>query len=99
MQKLMQIKDYLLEIAFLFLLGRIIMVGASMGEAIAVVSLVLSMAYNKWLNKTADTRYESLYKDIEDMKSKINSLSLDKGLQKRTIVHEEKSEQSFKRYF
>lgn len=93
MQKFMQLKDYLLELSFLALLIRIICVGAGIGEALAVISLVLSMAYNKWLTKSKVEQEEQLTNSINSMKedydkkfesifAKMNSQVMDKELRK-----------------
>lgn len=66
MQKFIQLKEYLLELSFLALLIRIICVGAGIGEALAVVSLVLSMAYTKWLNKAKVEQFDELKSQIEN---------------------------------
>jgi hypothetical protein len=77
MEKLMQVKNYLLELAFVALLARILSVGCGIGEALAVISLVSSMTYSKWLTKSKMDQYEELKNKInsdnEALKSQINA--------------------------
>ena len=104
MQKLNQLKDYLLELSFLALLIKIILVGAGIGEALAIISLVFSMAYTKWLNKTKLEQYEELMnkinsdkeefkKEIENLNSKLTGIALDKSI-KRTSLNEQEQQRS-----
>lgn len=88
MQKLLQVKNYLLEISFLALIIHSLINGMEIGTALVLISLVSSMAYNKFLNKSKNDELEVFRKDIEDMKSKINSLSIDKTL-RRTVSEQE----------
>lgn len=62
MKKLMQIKKYLPEIAFVALMCKVLATGAGLPESLALISLVSSMAYTKWLNKYKDERYDRLEK-------------------------------------
>lgn len=73
MQKFIQFKEYLLELSFLALLIRIVCVGAEMGTALAVVSVVISMAYNKWLTKSKVEQYDELKSLVE---SKFNEMEV-----------------------
>lgn len=62
MKKLMQIKKYLPEIAFVALMGKVMFTSAGLPESLALISLVVSISYTKWLNKYKDERYERLEK-------------------------------------
>lgn len=66
MQKFMQVKNYLLELSFLALLVKFLFFGTEIGIALAIISLVISMAYNKWLAKAKLEQYEEL---VNQMKS------------------------------
>lgn len=94
MQKIMQIKDYLLELSFLALLIKVIITGAGIGEAIAIVSLVSSMGYNKWLNKQKVEQYDELKelintytsesdKKFDNIMARINTQNMESTLFKR----------------
>jgi len=113
MKNLPAIKDYLLELAFLALLIRVVAIGCGLGEALALVSVVVSMAYNKWLvkNKIEDraeleARLDAALKDVNEkfdsMSNKVNSLSMNQSM-KRTEPNEQKTPISglgtAKRYF
>lgn len=65
MKKLMQLKEYLLEMAFLALLVRVAAVGCGIGEALAMISVVSSMGYNKYLAKSKIEQYEELNNKIK----------------------------------
>lgn len=78
MQKLMQIKEYLLELAFVALLLRVLFLGTGIGEAIAFVSLVLSIGYKAYLEKNQANLTEVMQNKLNEMESKINSLSIDR---------------------
>lgn len=69
MQKFMQIKEYLLELSFLALLVKILATGAGIGEALAVISLVSSMAYAKWLAKSKIEQYDEIKSLISNLES------------------------------
>lgn len=99
MQKLTQLKDNLLELSFLALLIKIILLGTGIGDALAVISLVLSISYNRWLSKNKVDQYEALVakmdadrelflKEIEMLNGKVTGLSLDKSI-KRTAINEQ----------
>lgn len=99
MQKLNDLKDNLLELSFLALLIKTILFGAGIGEALAIISLVISMTYNKFLNKSKMDQYqeiisrinsdkELLLKEIELLNNKVTGLTLDKSI-KRTSLNEQ----------
>lgn len=100
MKKIMQVKDYLLELAFIALLIRVVAVGCGIGEALALISIVSSIGYNKYLAKTKitereeiETKFneslEQLSKDLKDTQAKVNSLSLNSGV--RRAVNEQET--------
>lgn len=88
MQKLMQVKNYLLEASFTALLVYVLCTGVSVGAALVLVSLVGSMAYDKFLTREKIETSEAMLKDIEDLKNKVNTLSLEKGLRRTTNEQE-----------
>lgn len=110
MQKFMQVKEYLLELSFLALLVRIICVGAGIGEALAVISLVVSMAYSKWLAKNKveqfqelkeemQTMYAKFGSEIELMQNRMQSLTFEKSITKRQVSEEKPTTGPAKRIF
>jgi hypothetical protein len=95
MKKLSMIKDYLLELAFLALLVRVVAVGCGIGEALALVSVVSSMGYNKWLAKSKVTEREELeakwqaaFLELSDelkaTQNKVSSLSVNQTVRRTT---------------
>jgi hypothetical protein len=90
MQKLLQLKNYLLEASFLALLVYTLINGVEIGAALVLISLVSSMGYDKFLNKSKIDQNEALRKEIDEIKSKVNSLSIDKSLRRTTNEQENK---------
>lgn len=80
MKKIIALKEHLMELALVGLLFRSILVGAGIGDSIAIVSIVLSMAYTKFLNKEKIDATEEIQKKLEDLTNKVQSISLDRGL-------------------
>lgn len=102
MQKFNHLKDYLLELSFLALLIKILIFGAEISEALAVISLVFSISYNKWLNKNKIDQYDELIqninshkeqfqKEIDTLNSKLTGIALDKSI-KRVSLNEQESQ-------
>ena len=84
MEKMAKLSGYLLEIAFLCLMVRILILGASIAEALAMFSLVISMAYNKWLVKSNIDDKETINKKIDDLATRVQALSMDRALRRTT---------------
>lgn len=93
MKKLLDLKEYLPELAFVAILARILAVGCGIGEALAVISLVSSMAYTKWLTKAKlsdkeqidaqiKTLTEDFTKQIENLNTRVNSVALQNGVRR-----------------
>lgn len=61
------------EIACLGLLVRSIAVGADLGGAIAIVSIVSSICYKQWLAKAVITEKETLEAKIDELSKKFDS--------------------------
>jgi flagellar biosynthesis component FlhA len=90
MQKLIeQIKEYLPEMAFLAVLVKCLYAGTGIGESLFLVSVVVLMGYQAFLKKEKESLSEKFQKqldeinkkvtgDLEDIKSKVNSLSIEK---------------------
>jgi len=66
MQKFINLKNYLLELSFLALLIKVLYSGAGIGEALVFISLVVSMAYNKWLHKTEEDKYKDILNKLSE---------------------------------
>lgn len=77
------LKDYLLELSFLILLIRFLIMGTSISDAIVLITLVISIVYTKnYLRKEQKVVDETVYNEINDMKKKIDSLSMSFGLRR-----------------
>lgn len=64
----------LFELACLGLLVRSIAVGADIGVAISIVSIVSSICYKQWLTKAKLTDKEIIENQISELDKKINEL-------------------------
>lgn len=84
MEKLTKLKEYLLEIAFICLMVRMLIFGASIAEALALFCLVSSIAYEKWLVKSNLDDKETINKKIDDLATRVQALSMDRALRRTT---------------
>lgn len=92
------LKTNLFEMAFGILLVRILVLGSSsIPEAIALVSLVSSIAYNKYLNKEKLSDKEELLKRLEAIESSVQSLHMKQGIRRET--NEQKVKGTQQRFF
>ncbi len=86
MEKLTQVKNYLLELAFIALLVRVVSVGCGVGEALALISVVSSMTYNKFLTKAKLEQYDELILKISSEKNELTA-KIDAIYQQLTESH------------
>lgn len=73
MQNFTSLGKYLLELSFLALLIRFIFFGAEIGISLAIISVVVSMAYNKWLEKAKLTQYEEIVNRLNSDKAELEA--------------------------
>ena len=73
MQNFTSLGKYLLELSFLALLIRFIFFGAEIGISLAIISVVISMAYNKWLEKAKLTQYEEIVNRLNSEKAELEA--------------------------
>lgn len=73
MQKFNSFGKYLLELSFLALLIRFIFFSAEIGISLAIISIVISMAYNKWLDKSKITQYEEIINTMKSDKAELEA--------------------------
>lgn len=97
MEKMTKLKEYLLEVAFICLMGRMLFIGASIAEALALFSLICSMTYNKWITKSNIDEKEVINKKIDDLATRVQALSMDRAL--RRTVNESQNQGPNKRIF
>lgn len=76
MQKFTSFGKYLLELSFLALLIRFIFFSAEIGISLAIISIVISMTYNKWLEKAKITQYEEIISKLETQKKEAEALRI-----------------------
>lgn len=98
MEKLIKIKDYMLEMAFLALIVRIAILGAGIGDAIAILAVVASLAFGRYLNKAKIEKADEIDKKIEDLASQVQSLKIDKAI-RRSVNETQTSQPAAKRIF
>lgn len=78
-----KLSNYGLELAFLAILIRMLILGTGIGEAIVAISLVISITYKKfYLNHKMIEDKEEIMKEIDSIKGAISSLRI----QNSTIV-------------
>ena len=90
MQKLMQLKNYLHELSFSALLIKVLYLGAGYGEALILISLVISMCYKHWIKQKIENHYEVLKSEME-----ANKLAFDKAFKDYTEETDRKFDNIF----
>lgn len=89
MKTFLFIKEHMIDFAFMLLALRVFFEGASIGEAISLLSVVILIVYNKYLNRQTIDNTEELKKKIEDISTKVQSLQIANGM-KRTVANEQR---------
>lgn len=84
MEKMAKLKEHLLEVAFICLMIRMLISGATIAESLAIFCLVSSMGYNKWITKSNIEDKDAINKKIDDLATRVQSLSLDRALRRTT---------------
>lgn len=87
-------KPELPELAFCLFSTRLVLLGASIGDSIAIVSLAAILAYKWFLSKNTEVITESVTKDIADLKNHMQALKIDRVYTKKPV-----NEPQNKRYF
>jgi shikimate 5-dehydrogenase len=90
MNKLVELKEYLSELALFALFCRIVFLGAGIGDAIAVIALVLSMGYNKWLVKNKIDDRAELEQKIEAIANLAQKLQINQVYNTQKVNDEPK---------
>lgn len=90
---------YLLELAFICLMIRILVLGAGIAESLAVISLVGSIAYKAWLNKTQHNELEAINKKYDDLATQVQSIQMDRALRRSVNEPKETKPAAPKRFF
>ncbi len=92
-----KLKQNLPELTFFAFSIRLIALGASIGDAIALVSLVGIFGFFRFLDRKKVEQYDYLEKEIENLKNGLQSVKVSQGLT-RGKLNEQKAD-SNKRYF
>lgn len=75
MKYLQQIKNHLPEIAFVALTVRTLTLGAGIGEALVLISLVLSAGYKLWIDKEKVTERDELNQKLSNITATLETLT------------------------
>jgi Tfp pilus assembly protein PilN len=82
MQKLNeQMYAWLPEMAFMAFSIRLIAMGASVGDSIALLVISLLIAYKRWMSRKKIEEYDLLKQEIALVRDMINGIKLDKAFQ------------------
>lgn len=96
-----KIKDFIVSLDFAIivfvLIGlRITFVGASIGDALAIISLVALKGFNNWLkSKEAEPLSEKVAKELEDIKTSMSGLMAKNLMRPQTQSTEKPSMKKF----
>lgn len=85
------------EMAFLFFSIRLTVLGASIGDALALVSIVAYAGYKMFLADSKQVYTDETKLKLEEMEKTMQALKVDKVLQKGPASEQRKT--SEKRYF
>ncbi len=77
------LKQSIPELIFLIYSIRLIAVGATIGDAIALISLVGIYGFVKFMDRHRVEQYNELKEEIENLKNNIQSVKLSVGLRKQ----------------
>lgn len=77
------LKKSIPELIFVIYSIRLISVGASIGDAIALISLVAIYGFMRFMDRQQVEQYNELKEEIENLKNNIQSVKLSVGLRKQ----------------
>ena len=83
MDKLTNIKANLLEMAFVALIVRGLVIGTGFGEAIAISAIVAYLAYGRFLNKVKVSAHDELNKKVDELAVHVQSLKMERSLRRQ----------------
>lgn len=83
MDKMTKIISYLPELALFALTVRSVALGAGIGDALAIISLVSYIGYSKYLTKAKIEDKAELDKKYDELAAQVQSLSMDKALRRQ----------------
>lgn len=97
--KLTNLREYLPELIFLGFSLRMIVTGASIGDAIAIISLVAIYGFTHFIKSKKIDQEAELRKDIDDLRNAITSIKLSNGLVTKRVTGNEQKQAAPKRFF
>lgn len=78
-----KIKEHLFELAMLAVLLRSFIAGATMADALVLITLVVSIVYTKsYLSRKKVDVELSIVEDVKGLKEQLQMIKLDKGIRK-----------------
>jgi hypothetical protein len=78
-----KIKEHLFELAMLAILVRSFITGASISDALVLITLVISIVYTKfYMNRKKLDIASDIIDDVKGLKEQISMMKLDKGIRK-----------------
>lgn len=84
---LSKLKQNLPELAFLLFVSKVAILGTSIGDALAIISLVGYIAYSRWLNKSKVEDKQMLLENMQELKTQM--LSMSKSMQENFLLRSE----------
>ena len=84
---LSKLKQNLPEMAFLLFVSKVAILGTSIGDALAIISLVGYIAYSHWLNKSKMEDKQMLLDQMQELKTHMQAMS--KSMQENFLLRSE----------
>lgn len=84
---LSKLKQNLPELAFLLFVSKVAILGTSIGDALAIISLVGYIGYCLWLNKSKVEDKQSLLDQMSELKLQMQNMS--KSMQENFLLRSE----------
>jgi hypothetical protein len=96
---LLSVKKGLPTLIFLAFSARLVVYGAQIGDAIALISFVSILGFFAYLNKNKVSDLEVLRKDIDDLRNSLQSIKLAQGMVTRKVGGSSGEQKQPGRYF
>lgn len=84
---LSKLKQNLPEMAFLLFVSKVAILGTSIGDALAIISLVGYIAYSHWLNKSKVEDKQVLLDQMSELKLQMQDMS--RSMQENFLLRSE----------
>jgi hypothetical protein len=93
--KVNELMSNLPEMAFLIFSIRLALMGASIGDSLALVAITAYIGYKQFLNKAKQEHTDEIKLRIEELEKTVTALKMDKIVQRGGQPHEQKSKKFF----